>query len=95
MCARCGLSGIAEMNPFFTLFLFAVSLLALAAAFSLMIYIAGELRQSRAADKTPAKEPEQISEGRQVSRFLSRMRASTNVKLPGEKRRIDSDFEKN
>lgn len=80
------------MNPLLTLFLFAMSLLAIAAACALLIYIYGELKQNREAlEAERENEASVLSEAKQVSTLLTKMQASTQTNISKPRKKSDAD----
>lgn len=81
-----------EMNPLLTLFLFAMSLLAIASACALLIYIYGELKQNR---KELEAEKEQgaatLNEAKQVAKLLTKMQSSTHTRVSKPRKKTDAD----
>lgn len=76
-----------------------MSLLAIAAAVSLMVYIHSELQRCRSqpveTEDEEAKEECSPRESKEVVRFLTRMKASALVSQSAPRRNLDSDYDRN
>jgi Flp pilus assembly protein TadB len=91
-----GTSAYLPVNPLFSIFLFAMSLLAIAAACALLMYIANEMQHNRRVAEEEERHEEAVqTEAKEISQFLSKMKASTLIGASKQRKKIDSDYDKN
>lgn len=87
---------VLPMNSVFVIFLFAMSLLAIAAACTLLVFIAKQMRlepQVESEQPDGAVDSDDLNEGQapshEVAEFLSKMKAATLIGASRPQKRID------